>query len=77
MRQSLFWRDARKTGCGSLAKGAAGCCEDQAADFAVFAGAQALVDGVVFGINREQGDFGAVDCGHYYFSGGDQHFFIG
>ena len=67
----------REAGYGRLAKGAAGRGEDQALDFARFAGAEALVDGVVFAVYRKKRDAGAGYGGHYHFAGGDQDFFIG
>ena len=42
-----------------------------------FARAEALVDGVVFGVHWEEFDSVAVDRGHHDFAGGDQNFFIG
>jgi hypothetical protein len=60
-----------------LAERSAGGCEDEALYFFGFAGAEALVDGVVFGVDWEQGDLAAVDCGHDYFACGYQDFFIG
>ena len=45
-------------------------------DFAVLAGAQALVNGVVFAIHGEQLDIGLAGGGHHYFSGRYQDFFI-
>ena len=77
MLQGLFGADLRKLAEGRLAERAAGGGEDQALNFFGFAGAEALVDGVVFAVDGEQHDFVFGDGGHDDFAGGDQDFFIG
>ncbi len=77
MRQGLFWCDARKFRERQFAKRATRGGEDQAADFGGFPAAQALVNGVVFAVDRQQRDFAALYGGHDHFAGGDQNFFVG
>ena len=77
MREGLVGLHAGKFFERRGAERASGGGEDEAADFFVFAGAEALVDGVVFAIDGD--DFGAalVGRGDNDFAGGDEDFLIG
>jgi hypothetical protein len=59
------------------AEGSAGGGEPDLADFAAFAGAHALVHGVVLGVDGEKSDVTAASRGGKDFSGGDHGFFVG
>ena len=60
MAQRLLHRDVLKLVLGKLAKGAAGSGQPDAADFLGRSSAHALVDGVVLGVNGQQGHVAAA-----------------
>jgi hypothetical protein len=60
-----------------LAERATGSGEDDAADFGVCTGAEALVDGVVFAVDGEQFSAGLGGSSHHEFASGDEHFLVG
>jgi chitodextrinase len=77
MRQGLLGSHGSEIGDGSLAEGAARRRENQALHFAMFAGAKALMDGVVLAIHRQQRHVVSLDACHHYFACGYQNFLIG
>jgi hypothetical protein len=68
-------------GCEGLerrfAEGSARSGEDDATDFGMSSGAEALVYGVVLAVDGEQFPAGFRSGGHHEFTGGDENFLIG
>ena len=56
MRQGLFGSGGGHLSEGRFSEGAAGRGEDQALDFFLLAGAEALANGIVLAVDRKQFD---------------------
>ena len=62
---------------GRVAEGAAGCCEPDLLDFGGGASAHGLVDGVVLGVDGEEGYVVGAGCGDDEVAGGYEAFLVG
>ena len=72
-----MYGDGREFGFGSVQERAARGGEPDAFDFVHAAAAEALVDGVMFAVDRKQGLASFASGGGDEFAGGNQTFFVG
>ncbi len=77
MLERLRGGDVVEVGERRVAEGAAGCGEPDLLDLGGLAAAHALVDGVVFGVDGEQGYVVLAGCGEDEIAGGDEAFLVG
>ena len=75
--QRLLWGDVFEVGCGRVAEGAARGREPDLSDLGGGAAAHALMDGVVLGVDGEEGDVAVAGGGDDELAGGDEALLIG
>ena len=77
MMEGLLRGDIGELGERRFTERATGGGEDEATNFGVRTSAQALVNGVMFGIDGEELPSRFRRCGHHQFAGSNQDFFVG